>query len=143
MKKWPFIKKALVVCGCIVLSLVVLLAVHIYMVTRPKAPDANTVVMARLDIKQAVNQQDADKITAWLYEQKGISHVLCNPDNRIAIFTFFPVQLNADAVAARLQAQLGYQVARYVPTAAELKSGCPASAGPVSSRLMSYFKRVF
>jgi len=60
------------------LFLVLVLAVHIYWVTRPKAPDANTKIMARIDIKQPITQADADKITTWLYQQKGIDHVLVN-----------------------------------------------------------------
>lgn len=143
MKKWPLLKKALIVSGSIFLLLVLLLAVHIYMVTRPKAPDAHTLVMARLDIHQAINTQDADKITSWLYAQKGVNRVLCNADSRIAIFTYYPVQVNGDSIAAKLQTQLGYAAERYKPTEEELKSGCPVSAGSASARLMSYFKKVF
>lgn len=64
MKKRTLLKKALIVCGSIFLLLIMVLAVHIYMVTRPKAPDAHTIVMARLDIHETVNNTDADKITA-------------------------------------------------------------------------------
>ena len=40
------------------LFLVNVLAAHIYIVTRPKAPDANTVVIARIDFKPAINRDD-------------------------------------------------------------------------------------
>ena len=39
----------------IVLLLIVVLGIHIYIVTRPKAPDAYTRAMARVDIKQPID----------------------------------------------------------------------------------------
>ena len=61
----------------LVLLIVVLLFVHIYWVYRP-APDASTEAMARIDIKQAITQDQANKITAWMVHQKGVDHVLVN-----------------------------------------------------------------
>ena len=73
------------------LFLCAVLAVHIYFVYRP-APDAYTKVMARIDIKQQITQADANGIAAWMYHQKGIDHVLVNPQSNIVVFTFFPLK---------------------------------------------------
>ena len=50
------LKKILITTVSAVLLLIITLAVHIYMVSRPKAPDAFTMAMARIDIKQPINQ---------------------------------------------------------------------------------------
>jgi len=105
--------------------LVILLAAHIYIVTRPKPIDANTRAMARIDILQPITQADADKITGWLYRQKGVDHVLVNPQSNIAVFTFFPVRTTANQVVSALKAQLPYKAQRFLPSGKALKSGCP------------------
>lgn len=58
------IKKILITTASVILLLIVTLAVHIYIVTRPKAPDAFTIAMARIDIKQPINQEDVNIISA-------------------------------------------------------------------------------
>src|SRR5882762_3035027 len=78
--------------------LVIVLCVHIYVVTRPGPIDAYTRAMARIDIRQPMTQADADKITAWLYREKGVDRVLVNPRTNIAIFTFFPIKTTANQV---------------------------------------------
>jgi hypothetical protein len=96
------------------------------MVTRNKAPDANTRIMARIDIKQPITDEDAGKITAWLYNQKGVDHVLVNPQSDIAIFTFAPIKNSADRIVSDFKASLPYKAERYLPAKAEMKGGCPA-----------------
>ncbi|BAV04740.1 hypothetical protein FLA_0739 [Filimonas lacunae] len=99
--------------------------------------------MARIDIKQSINQADADKITACLYQQKGVNHVLVNPESRIAIFTFFPLQNSGDNIVNNFKANSGYQANRYLPSEEELKSGCPVAANSLSGKLAGYLKKVF
>src|SRR5882757_10906760 len=103
------------------LFLVLILCVHIYIVTRHKAPDANTRIMARLDIKQPITAEDAGKIIAWLYSQKGVDHVLVNPQSNIAVFTFAPVKNSADQIVSDFRSSLPYKAERYLPAAADLK----------------------
>jgi hypothetical protein len=120
-RKWKRI--ALTVLGVFVLGVVVL-TIHIYAVTRPRV-DATTRILARMDIKQAIGQADADKITAWLYQQKGVDHVLVNPQSDIAIFSFAPVQNDADRIVANFTREMPYKAQRYKPAAEKMKSGCP------------------
>ena len=124
------------------LLLVVVLAVHIYIVTRPKAPDANTRAMARIDIRQNISRADADRITAWLYTQNGIDHVLCNPESSIVVFTFAPVKTNASLVVSNFKSVLGYRAERYMPSAEELQSGCPVSPKSTTFKVYNYFKKI-
>ncbi len=127
------VQKILIWSASVLSVLLLILAVHIYMVTRPKAPDTYTRIMARIDIKKQISESDAQKITAWMYQQKGIDHVLCNPESAILVFTFYPLQTNADKVLTNFRSELLLPAFRVVPTTAEMKSGCP-----VSSRSLSY-----
>ena len=122
-RKWKRI--ALGVLSVFLLGVVVL-AVHIWWVTRPRI-DASTRIMERIDVKQSIGQADADRITAWLYQQKGVDHVLVNPRSAIAIFTFAPVKNDGNRIAAEFVSQLPYKGAsRYLPAASEMRGGCPA-----------------
>ena len=124
------------------LLLVMVLCIHIYVVTRPKAPDAHTRIMARIDIKQPITQDDAAKIAAWLYNQKGVDHVLVNPQSDIAVFTFAPVKNSADQIVRDFKASLPYKAERFLPTADQMKGGCPAMA-TTGYKVISFFTNIF
>ncbi|ASU34905.1 hypothetical protein [Mucilaginibacter xinganensis] len=121
------IKKVLLYASATFLFLVVVLAVHIYYVYRP-APNANTRVMARIDIKQPVTQDEANNISTWMSHQKGIDHVMINPQNNIVVFTFFPVKTTGDKIAEDFKTKFNLEAERFVPTQNDLKSGCPVAA---------------
>jgi len=123
--------------------LVIVLGVHIYIVTLPKPINANTRAMARIDIRQDITQTDADEITSWLYRQKGVDHVLVNPQYDIAVFTFFPIQTTANQVVSDLKAQLPYKAERFIPTEDAMKSGCPAAAASTTYKVYRFFKHIF
>jgi hypothetical protein len=142
MKK-KMIKRFLIGTGTVLLLLVMVLAIHIYVVTRPKAPDAHTRIMARIDIRQDITRDDADKITAWLYQQKGIDHVLCNPQSDIVVFTFFPIKTSADKIVKDFKSSLPYKAERYMPSESEMKSGCPVASTSFSYKVYSFFKHTF
>jgi hypothetical protein len=116
------------------LFLFVVLAVHIYFVYRP-APDAYSKVMARIDIKQPITQDDANKISAFMVHQKGVDHVLVNPDTRIVVFTFFPVQTTGDQVVTKFKSHFAYQANRFMPTAENLKQSCPMAASSYTYKI--------
>jgi len=119
------------------------LAVHIYIVTRPKPMDAHTRAMARIDIQQPVTQADAGRITTWLYQQKGVDRVLVNPGTAIVVFTFFPLKTTADQVVSDFKADLPYKAQRFIPTKAGLRNGCPVASTSVTFKVYSFFKHLF
>jgi cbb3-type cytochrome oxidase subunit 3 len=121
------IKKILLYSLGTFLFLVLVLAVHIYYVYRP-APDASTKAMARIDIKQQITQDDANKISAWMYRQKGIDHVLVNPKTNIVVFTFFPVKTMGDKIANAFKASFPLKAERFLPSGEQMKSGCPVAS---------------
>ena len=109
------------------LFLVIVLAAHIYYYYRP-APDASTRVMARIDIKQQINQDEANKIAAWMFHQKGVDHVLVNPQTDIVIFTFSPLLANGNQIVKNFKTNFNLRAERFIPSDAQMKSGCPMAA---------------
>ena len=122
--------------------LFVVLCVHIYVAMKPKAPDAHTVAMARIDFKQSITPADAATITGWLYQQQGVAHVLCNPTSRIAVFTFYPVKANATAITAKLTSNLHYNAARFVPSEKDMAAGCPVASTSFSYKLYGFLSKI-
>ena len=123
--------------------LVIVLSVHIYIVTRPKPINTGTRAMARIDIRQPITQADADKITAWLYRQKGVDHVLVNPESDIAVFTFFPIRTTADQVVRDFKASMPYKAERFIPSEEALKGGCPVASTSTTYKIYSWLKSIF
>lgn len=120
--------------------LTLVLAIHIYWVTRPKAPDPTTIVMAEIDIKNSLNQDEADRIKTWLYQQKGVNHVVVNPNTQIALFTFYPAKVSGDEIVHNFQTSFSYDAKRYVPTKEEIANGCPALPPSFTEKISSFIK---
>ncbi|WP_343691023.1 hypothetical protein [Chitinophaga sp.] len=136
------IRKALKIlpwAGGILVCLILVLVVHIYLVTRPKAPDAHTRIMARMDIQQALTPEAGEQIQAWLYAQPGVDHVLVNPTSRIAVFTYSPLQADANDIISRCSQSLHYTTTRFVPSAEDMQKGCPAMAQSFTGKIYQLF----
>jgi len=123
--------------------LLVVLCVHIYIVTRPKVPDAHTLTMARIDIKQPIDQGDSTKITQWLYTQPGVDHVYCNPSSAIVVFTFHPVTTSANLIVDQFKSNLPYKAVRFIPSKEDLQGGCPVASNSVSYKVYHFFNHLF
>ncbi len=144
MTSKKIIKKTLLISASVCSLLVMILVVHIYIVTRPKPIDPYTVAMARMDIKQDISIEDASKITAGLYKQNGVDHVLCNPKTHIAVFTYFPAKTNAGQVIRAFKSQTDYKVEQFLPGMADLQSGCPVMSNhSLTYKVFSFFKHIF
>jgi hypothetical protein len=119
-------KKTLLWVGGCFAFLVLVLAVHIYWVTRPKHISPYSRTLVRIDMHQPMAQADADKIYAWLVRQKGIDKAYVNLKSDKVFFLFFTTQNNGNAIVADFKDQLHYSSAqRYLPTADDYASGCP------------------
>ncbi len=124
MKK-KTIKQIALAAASLLLVATTVLAVHIYQVTRPGKADASTIAMARIDFKENLSKEDSVKITSWLYKQKGVEYVLCNPTSKIAVFSFKPIVASANDLAQNLASELNYTAERFLPSEEALKAGCP------------------
>lgn len=107
------------------LVLFVILVVHIIWVTRPTKTTVPNVAMARIDFQAPINDVQGKAITAWLYAQKGVTHVLCNTSSKIAVFTFYPSQVNATQLANQLSKYMQIPATRYLPDKEAIENGCP------------------
>jgi hypothetical protein len=142
MQKRTWKKIALTATAVVVFGTVVL-AVHIWWVMRPRI-DATTRIMARIDIRQPIQKADADRITAWLYQQKGVDHVLVNPQTEIAIFTYAPVKNNGDVIAQEFRQELSYPHAtRNKPTESEMAMGCPVAGASLAYKVYKFMNNIF
>lgn len=142
MKRRTWKKIALTAATVVVLGTVVL-AIHIWWVMRPRV-DASTRVMARIDIHQPIGKADADRITGWLYRQKGVDHVLVNPQSEIAIFTYAPLQNSGDAIARAFRRELAYdRAARCVPSNEEMAMGCPVAGSSLAYKVYTFMSHIF
>jgi len=140
MKKLA-IRKLLLYTFSTLLFLVLVLAVHIYMVYRPKiTPD--TRVMARIDIKQAITQDDASKISAFMAHEKGVDHYLVNPEGRIVIFTFAPIKNSGNQIVNDFKANFSYKVERFMPSAENLKHSCPVAASSFTYKIYKAISQI-
>jgi hypothetical protein len=121
------LKRIALGAGSVLLILTTVLAVHIYQVTRPGKIDATTYAMARIDFKQYITAEDAAKITNWFMQQNGISQFKCSPENKNAIFTFYPAKANATALVEKFSKELNYNAVRFLPSKDEMMKGCPVA----------------
>ena len=120
------------------------LAVHIYVVTRQPRANEHSRAMARIDLHQRIDRSDADRIARWLSAQRGVDRVLVNAGSRIAVFTYSPGLADPGAIARVFRDSLAYgRAVRYLPTAAEVKRGCPMAATPVTKGFYDFLKRLF
>jgi len=142
--KSKIIKRIALSIGGICLLLVAILGVHIYIVTRPQPLDPKAIVMARIDMHQDINQDDADRIVGYMNTQPGVNHTTVNPNSDIVIFTFFPARISGDEIVRKFKTDLHYDHAvRFMPTVAQMSGGCPAgygSDGSLSAKIIHIFK---
>lgn len=119
------IKKIIIISLSSLVFLFIVLCAHIYIMMKPRPADNKTIAMARIDFRQNINQADANKISAWLYSQQGVQHVLCNQKTRIAVFSFYPAKINATTLAKNLSSSLHYNAVRYMPSQKDMAKSCP------------------
>ena len=135
--------KTVIISFSVAVILFVVLCIHIYVMMKPKPADASTIAMARIDLHQNINKQDGDKIAAWLYNQKGVQHVLCNPQTKKVVFSFYPAQVSADNLTAALSSSLHYNAVRYKPSEKDLIKSCPAMSSSFSYSIYNFIKNTF
>ena len=136
------IKKILLYTLAACLLLVVAIGAHIYYIYKPQAPTATSRIMARIDIKQKITPDDANKITAFLAHEKGIDHVLVNPESRIVIFTFFPINTSGDKIANDFQSNFHYDAHRIIPSDDDLQNSCPVAGANYAFKIYKFIAKI-
>ncbi len=122
--------------------LVLLVLLHVYLVTRPVERPANYKVMVRVDVNGNIQPEHATKIIAWLRSQPAVDHVAAISAGSPILFTYFPAKGNADAIVDRMNTVFQLPAKRYLPTEAEMQSGCPV-AGTTARKAISFLQNLF
>jgi hypothetical protein len=139
-RKW---KRIAITAGSVLVLGIVVLAFHIWWVMRPRV-DATTRIMARIDIRQPIDPAGAERITAWLYRQKGVEHVLVNPKVGIAIFTYAPLTTDGNTITREFKQDLAYNDAvRVMPGADQMAMGCPVAATSFAYKAYKFMSHIF
>lgn len=111
--------------GGILTFLLLVLAIHIYIVTKPKPPGENTVVMARIDVSPQMKESNAHDYASWLYKQPGVQHVMCNTNNSNVVFTYYPIKNDADRITDNFASHFQINAQRFKPSKEQMMAGCP------------------
>ena len=135
-------KKILIYSISGILFLFLVLCVHIYYAYKPKPAGKNTRVMARIDIKQSIDQNEANMITAWMAHQNGVEHVLVNPQTSIVIFTFFPLKTSGNEIANNFKQAFNLKADRFIPTEKDLKQSCPMAASSYTYKIYKLISQI-
>ena len=139
--KVKIIKRTLIAFTATLLLLVAILGIHIYVVSKPRITD-KTVALARIDIKQSINETEAGGIEKWLSEQAGVQHVVLNRESNIIVFSFYPVKASASQLAENLRGTFHVNAERFMPSAEQMASGCPAMSHTFSGKVYSFFSHI-
>ena len=122
------LKRILVTIGSVILVFAAVLSVHIYQVTRPRVANESTISMCRIDFKQPITKEDATKISTWFSKKNGVIQFKCYPENKNAVFTFYPIKTNATALVETFSKELHYNAIRFMPSKEEMMKGCPVAS---------------
>lgn len=143
MQTKKILKGGVIAFTALLITAIGLLAAHIYMVTRPGQADGKTVAMARIDVHETLRANDITGIGDWFYAQQGVDHVVINRQSNMVLFTFYPVKVSANKLAEDFASKFNYpQAVRYLPTAAEMQSGCPVAQTSASYKVYQFFKNI-
>jgi len=123
-----------------------ILFVHIYLVTRNKDFGSNkNIQMSRIDFKQSVSTEEANKIQAFVKNMPGITGTLFNTDNGVLIYTYKNDQQNSLDVYTKLMKHGHYKAERFVVPASEASNGCPVmnDKDSFNGKLTAYIAHLF
>lgn len=135
--------RPVIIILAIVGASVLALGLHIYVVTRQRV-EGHSRGMARIDLHQKIGQADADSITVWLSRQKGVDHVLVSQRSAIVVFTYWPGTANPANIIKTFRDSLCFhEAARYLPSVAEVRRGCPMTTTKVTNSIYEFLKRIF
>lgn len=111
-----------------VLLLFVALVAHIYMVT-PKTTknDNRQRQLSRIDFKQDINAEEAEKIRAFVSTMNGVEGTHFNVENDVLVYTYAAGTQNSTDVFNAIVKMGNYNAERYVVSQEQSKNGCPVS----------------
>jgi hypothetical protein len=143
MKKGKFLK-LLIWSGSAFLVFIAVLVTHIYLVTRiSKNQDERVRQLSRIDFKQNIDTQEADKIRAFVNGLSGVENSYFNLDNDILVYSYLVEKQNSFNVYNKLIAFGNYKAVRYVVNETNAQSGCPIGTDKtsISYKIAAYISK--
>lgn len=134
------IKRTLLWSVSLFTFLVLVLAVHIYVVTRPKVISPYSKTMVRIDLHQPIDQAQADNMRFWFNRQKGVVDSYVSVKSDKALFLFFTTQNTGNKVVADFKTQFHFDNAqRFLPAASDYEKSCPVAG---VSEITKFFQHI-
>jgi hypothetical protein len=138
------IKKIILSIGSILFLLVLVLAVHIYMVTGKAVPEGPNWSMGKIEVATQVDSLSVNEIKQDFLEKPYIRAFRANIDQGHFILLYDRKQVSGDDLAAELGSKLNSQASLYRPSVEELASSCPAiPKDSFTYQLGSLFQSIF
>ena len=130
--------------GTVLFLLVLILAVHIYMVTGKTVSEGPNWSMGKIEVTDQLDSLSVNEIKQDFLDRPYIRAFRANLDQGHLILLYDRKQVSGDDLAAELGAKLNLQANIYRPSAEELASSCPAMPkDSFTYQLGSLFQSIF
>lgn len=117
----------------VLFALFIVLAVHIYSVTKPVYYDNNDLQLARIDFRQDLDAAEASKVRSFVMAMPGVQNVMFNEHDRTLVYGYTLGQQTSENVFTSLMRSGDYKAVRFIPTEEQMASGCPMGGGNKNS----------
>ncbi len=137
-------KKITLVTFSIFFLLLIVLVIHVYTVTHKALTENEKTQLSRIDFKQKIDSTQANQIQSFVTGIEGVKTTYFNIPDGILVYSFIQGKQTSENVFNLLMNTKRYKAERYIVTAEQAKTGCPAGYGANSSvmnKIMNYFKK--
>tara|TARA_R110002049_G_C9149370_1_gene560156 strand:+ start:562 stop:1008 length:447 start_codon:yes stop_codon:yes gene_type:complete len=133
--------------SAILTILVIILAVHIYLVTQPKEKNPTlSWQLARIDINESIplSKEIVSKTYKTLKQIKGIQRIVVNSKEGNVVIAYFPKDQTQEGIYSAFEKNTDFTSVLFTPSDKQLAAGCPVlDKNSISYKLGSFFEGVF
>ena len=124
--------------------LVGILAVHIYMVTKPKAGSISSLTLSRIDFPQKLDSLQGLEIKDHLVKMEGIKDVRLNFSNSHMVCLYDRKELSGSDLVSKINFHFAQSAQLYQPSEEMLSQSCPAiDKNSITYKLGEFFQKSF
>lgn len=122
-----------------------ILAIHIYEVTRDKqVPHNASLELGRIDFISSIDSVQAQEIKSMTYRINGVQHVYFNYADNIMVYGFNSYLTNATKVYDQLKEQVAFEGDLYRVSEEQMASSCPViDKSSITGRMGKAFESLF
>jgi len=135
--------RGLWVAGGVSLVLAIVLAAHIYVVTKPADVHHNNWQLARIDIQQPVETASLDEAIAKVKSEPGVKHAFLNRQDGIIVYGYEPGTLEPETVLSQVNS-LSVMARAFEVSAETAAQGCPViDKSSMTYRFSTFLRNLF